>query len=325
MVLYGLLAVFLNCCVEMKKAPEPTVTLREQEPSSSQLAVVTWNHGYAGLGKESDFKMDGGERLRVPSKAIARKNAQFLAEKSQSLSPDIYFVQELSGRSFLNRGIDAEGLLDEELADYSKVYVSDFRTRLIPPPLRIKSGLAVFFRQGVFENAESVLLTQEPRRFGLRKNYQALIVRLKLNGDPWTFINTHLAAFDDQGAVRTAQLKEVLALGVREERAGRKVILGGDWNLRLVETSFENDTEEEFLFWLEDFPGNALPTGWRIITDHDVPSVRTLERSFKRRENYTAVIDGFIVSPEVQVDRVQTSDFGFEASDHQPVSLRLSP
>jgi hypothetical protein len=36
------------------------------------------------------------------------------------------------------------------------------------------------------------------------------------------------------------------------------------------------------------------------------------------------VIDGFIVSPNVQVDSVETVDAGFEFSDHNPVMLHVT-
>jgi hypothetical protein len=36
------------------------------------------------------------------------------------------------------------------------------------------------------------------------------------------------------------------------------------------------------------------------------------------------VIDGFIVSPNVTVDTVETLDFGFQNSDHNPVYITVS-
>ena len=36
------------------------------------------------------------------------------------------------------------------------------------------------------------------------------------------------------------------------------------------------------------------------------------------------VIDGFIVSPNVTVDTVETLDFGFRNSDHNPVCITVS-
>jgi hypothetical protein len=41
------------------------------------------------------------------------------------------------------------------------------------------------------------------------------------------------------------------------------------------------------------------------------------------RAGDTAVIDGFLVSPNVTVLEVRTADLGFRFSDHQPVTVRL--
>jgi len=48
-----------------------------------------------------------------------------------------------------------------------------------------------------------------------------------------------------------------------------------------------------------------------------------LERSYSRGENYTTIIDGFIVSPGVEVLEVSTTDLDFQPGDHQPVRARF--
>ncbi len=39
--------------------------------------------------------------------------------------------------------------------------------------------------------------------------------------------------------------------------------------------------------------------------------------------NYTSVIDGFLVSPNVEIASVKTLDLGFAHSDHNPVRVKL--
>ncbi len=74
---------------------------------------------------------------------------------------------------------------------------------------------------------------------------------------------------------------------------------------------FPHTTTDEFLFWLFPFPQDALLEGWRIAADASVASVRTNERPYVAGENYTTVIDGFIVSPNVSVEEVRGFDLGF--------------
>ena len=100
------------------------------------------------------------------------------------------------------------------------------------------------------------------------------------------------------------------------------MILAGDWNFQIAETNFPHTTEDRFLFWLFPFPQDALPEGWRIAADATVPSVRTNHQPYVPGENYVTTIDGFIVSPNVEVESVAGIDLGFAHSDHQPVRLR---
>jgi endonuclease/exonuclease/phosphatase family metal-dependent hydrolase len=114
-----------------------------------------------------------------------------------------------------------------------------------------------------------------------------------------------------------------MAWAQREYQSGRHVVLGGDWNFQIAETNFPSTTDARFLFWLFPFPQDALPPGWRIAADPSIASVRTNERPYVAGENYTTVIDGFIVSPNVAIESVHGFDLGFQNSDHQPVRVRV--
>jgi endonuclease/exonuclease/phosphatase family metal-dependent hydrolase len=151
-----------------------------------------------------------------------------------------------------------------------------------------------------------------------------VVARIPMEGGGgWTIASVHLAAFDEDAAVRTRQLRELLAWAEQEYQRGQFVVLGGDWNLQLAETAFPHSTDERFLFWLFPFPADVLPEGWRIAADANVPSVRTNHQPYVAGDNYVTSIDGFIVSPNVDIRRVAGVDLGFEHSDHQPVHLRV--
>jgi endonuclease/exonuclease/phosphatase family metal-dependent hydrolase len=139
----------------------------------------------------------------------------------------------------------------------------------------------------------------------------------------WTIASVHLAAFDEDAAVRTRQLRELMAWAQAEYESGRRVVIGGDWNFQLAETNFPNTTDARFLFWLFPFPQDALPPGWRIAADASIPSVRTNYQAYVPGENYVTTIDGFIVSPNVAVESVHGFDLGFAHTDHQPVRVRV--
>jgi len=287
------------------------------------LDILIWNIGYGGLGAGSDFVADGGESTFPPSRRAVRDNVagieSFLISQQDA---DVVLIQELARAGPVNYWIDARARVEHALRDRDVVVFADFRTRLLPWPLHMNHGQGIYSQTRV-EAADVVALPAEDSGFlGVRRRYASPHVRLA--GDQnWTIASVHLAAFDDDAAVRTQQLRELMVWAQTEYELGRHVVIGGDWNLQLVETDFPHTTDERFLFWLFPFPQDALPEGWRIAADGDIPSVRTNHKPYVAGENYVTTIDGFVVSPNVDILEVRGFDLGFAHADHQPVRLRV--
>ncbi|NWG92105.1 MAG: hypothetical protein HXY21_06300 [Parvularculaceae bacterium] len=156
-----------------------------------------------------------------------------------------------------------------------------------------------------------------------RRLYHMHVVRLPAQGGDWTVVNVHLSAFDEGANVRIAQLRAVLAFARAEYEKGARVVIGGDWNYEFHRPDRPTTTDEKYLFWVHPFPYAELPEGWSVAIDRETPSVRTNERPYRKGENFTTIIDGFIVSPNVRTLGVKTRDLDFEFSDHQPVDARF--
>lgn len=62
-----------------------------------------------------------------------------------------------------------------------------------------------------------------------------------------------------------------------------------------------------------------LPFGWTVAIDASTPTVRQLDRPYAPGQNFTAIIDGVVVSPNVRVNDVRAIELKFAFSDHQPV------
>ena len=289
------------------------------------LELMVWNLGYGGLGAGSDFTADGGTHMFPPSRQAVRENVDAIERMlADSGDVDIVLLQELAAAGPVNYWVDLRRQVNRALDGRARVFFADFKTRLMPWPLRMEHGQAIASRLGI-EGADLVPLPAEDSAiFGVRRRYASVVARLPMEGGGgWTIASVHLAAFDADAAVRTRQLRELMAWAQREYESGRHVVLGGDWNLQLVETNFPHTTDERFLFWLFPFPQDALPEGWRIAADAAVPSVRTNHKPYVAGENYVTTIDGFIVSPNVAIERVAGVDLGFEHTDHQPVRVRV--
>jgi len=324
--LYALLVILMNSFYVPPKIRELKWSDNAQNAGLHELNVLSWNLGYAGMGKESNFALDGGTDWRAPSKHIVQKNLEGITRVLSRKSPDIFLLQEVARPGFMNRGVDVLAPVVNTLDDYAFVYTPDTRTFFVPPPLSIQMGLAVFARQNLMIVSESRPLPLEPRRVGLRKHYQFLVNRVPIQGlkGQWVVINIHLAAFDEHANVRQQQLTILKDFAMQEFEKGNYVVIGGDWNVTLVDTHFSHTTDEKFLFWVHAMPEHTFPQDWQIVADDKIPSVRTVHKAYVPGENYVCVIDGFVTSPNVRAQSVATTDLAFEYSDHHPVEARFA-
>lgn len=293
---------------------------------ADRISVVIWNLGYGGLGQDSDFFADGGKGYLPPSRRAVRESVAAIASWLGASDADVIMTQENARASAVNLWVDLKRTTDAALNDYDHVFNPDFQTRLLLPPLRIRNGPATYVRTGLRDSELWPLPDDgDPYAGALRRRYAALVTRVDGPGGCWTFVNVHTSAFDEGAALRRRQIESLMARAEQERAAGRRVVLGGDFNLRLAPTTFPHTTAEKFLFWVHDFPLDVLPQGWRVAADGSVPTVRTNERPYQAGQNYTTVIDGYILSPEVELVSVQGVDLGFRHSDHQPVRAVFRP
>ena len=293
--------------------------------SGPALRIATWNIGYGSLGAGADFIADGGRSIRALGRASIAGATEAIGETLASLDADVVLVQEVAAASFATRGVDVKGRVLRALGGHSAAFWEDFGTTMLPPPFDISNGMMTFSRVTAVQCTAHALPQEPGFRFGmLRKHYGALATRVPTEADDeWAILNIHLSAFDDGGRVRARQVAAVIELAEAEYRRGAHVVIGGDWNMRLVETSFPHRTEDKFLSWIHDFPHDAVPEGWSFAVDPSVPSVRTLHRPYEEGVNYVTVVDGFLVSPNVAVDRVETVDLAFLPTDHHPVAVSV--
>ncbi|GGB78079.1 endonuclease/exonuclease/phosphatase family protein [Henriciella pelagia] len=309
--------------------PMDAVPASPQEAGSEEtLSVMIWNLGYAGLGAESDFKADGGEMLQPPSRAVVEKNLAGIQDVLRAQDADVFLFQELARGGFLNRGVDVVAGVREVLPGYGSFFTADIKTRLLPSPLSLRHGIGMFWR-GAPLTVEIVRLPEEPEPIMgfIQRRYHVQVMEFEQGGVPWTLINVHLSAFDEGANTRLLQLLAVIDLAKRHYESGRAVAVGGDWNMRLTPTDFASTSDDSALFWIHDFPKHELPDGWQIAVDPSVPTVRTNERPYARDENYRTIIDGLLVSPNVEVVSAAGLDLDFQITDHQPVryTLRARP
>ncbi len=303
--------------------PDPAAAQNAAPPA--EISVTTWNLGYAGLGAESDFMADGGKMLRVPTREAAEANAAAIAARLAAADSDVVFLQEVSEPAYPNRKTNLLGALRGARPEENFWFTPTTRVRGPFELSAAKMGLAMVSAHDLSDSGTLRLESPFTLTFWFAsRTYRAQAARIPAQtGGGWTLINLHLSAFDDDASLRLRQLSEVLEYAQAEYAAGQHVVIGGDFNLELAETGFAHTTGEKDLFWLHALPEDAAPAGWTVAADPTIPSVRTNEKPYVRGENYTTVIDGFIVSPNVEAVEVRGEDLDFRHADHQPVTARF--
>ena len=321
-VLYLVVVVAIN----RRLTPRAKTIRPEQQEGfalswSRRATVTTWNVGYAGLGASSDFITDGGRSFLPPSRSAVESNLQEITETLHGTASDVVLLQEVADSGMMTRWVDVRRAIVSCLGDRRSFFRPDVASRGIPWPLATRHGTLMALRSTP-ETVEIVPLPAEPTLLAgyLKRQYALQVCRVPIDSTQgqWVFANLHLSAFDDNGATRAAQLATVLQFATKEFAAGNFVVIGGDWNMVLADPGRPSTTIPAHLFWIVEFPRQLLPKGWTIAVDTGTPTVRTLYQPYKRGENFVTAVDGFLVSPNVGVERVKTFDNDFSCSDHMP-------
>ncbi len=138
-------------------------------------------------------------------------------------------------------------------------------------------------------------------------------------------VNLHLEAYAPLKA-KQAQSEILRSLIIPEYERGNYVIAGGDWNMTFpdVDPTLYPITETDN-YVAEVMDADMCPAGWNFVFDQSVPTCRLLNKPYDpngpNMQYY--VIDGFLISPNVNVKKIQTMDEGFVYSDHNPVEMTV--
>ena len=297
------------------------------------LTVMTWNTGYAGLGEDADFFMDGGDRVRATDKAGVRANLDAMLERVQAENADIVLLQEVDRTATRTFHIDETAFWHEGMEGYESTFAANYRTLFVPYPLppigRVDAGIMTFSRFDVTE-AERIQLPcpfSWPIRLANLKRC-LLVERIPLEGTDreLVIVNLHLEAYDDgEGkAAQTAMLREILEA---ETAAGNYVIAGGDFNQTFSGIDLTNYPTFEGRWAPGIIDEGDFSDSWQFVMDDRLPSCRSLDQPLAGADPADFqfyVIDGFIVSSNVRVESAETLDLGFVNTDHNPVVMQVT-
>ncbi len=294
-----------------------------------EITVLSWNIGYGGLGKESDFFMDGGKQSKPQDQSTVHVYLDGISGTIAENAPDLVMLQEVDSSSSRTYRIDERRLLNAGMS--SEAYALNYSCPFVPvpwPPIgRVNSGLYTMTNGLTVSSADRISLPcpfSWPLRIANLKRC-LLVTRLPVEGSSseLVLVNLHLEAYDD-GDGKIAQTRQLRDFIAGEYARGNYVIAGGDFN-QVFPGSLELYPNRHPENWepgvLEE---TLLPEGWTLAYDLSVPTCRLLNQPYDPSDTAGTqyyVIDGLILSPNVELKSVQTVDARFENSDHNPIKI----
>ena len=105
------------------------------------LTLLSWNIGYAGLGKEQDFFMDGGTKSRPGDRDAVDSYLSGIAASVEEIGADLVILQEVDTDSSRTYHIDETARLAQGTSVHALNYSCPFVPIPWPPMGKIQSGL----------------------------------------------------------------------------------------------------------------------------------------------------------------------------------------
>ncbi len=336
-LLFAILFILFLTIVEYRPKPVekvPFTSGNEMLQKGKAYSIMSWNIGYAGLGKDEDFFMDGGKKVRPESKKVVEKYFKGIKETIEFYSPDILFIQEIDLKSKRTWNINQY----EELKTFTEkegTFAYNYKCTYVPFPLptigHIESGLSILtnFENNSAERRSLPVPFKWPVRLANLKRCM-LVSRLPVyengiaSGKELVLADFHLEAFD-KGEGKIAQTKALKEFINSEYAKGNYVIAGGDFNQK-----FPGSTAFPPVWTNGWLPGqldaDMLDSGWQFVFDDSKPTCRSNQRTYNDADaaahNWQYhVIDGFIISPNIENFFIKVIDKDFQNSDHNPVYM----
>lgn len=296
------------------------------------LKVMTWNIGYGALDERADFFMDGGKKVMTADEKAVRKNLDAVNTELAEEKADIVLLQEVDRDSTRSHGIDEAARITKECSEYHMTFANNFKVAWIPYPFpmlgKVDSGIETLSRYKISE-AERVKLPNPfswPMRMANLKRCLAIHrIPIQDSDKELVVVNLHLEAYDS-GEGKAAQTKVLRKYLEAERRKGNYVVAGGDFN-QVFSTV---DTTAYPVYRGRWQPGvieeSAFQGGLSLLMDSSAPTCRSLDQPLKGKDRKAFqfyMIDGFIVSDNLAVQKLETKDLGFVHSDHNPVRLEV--
>ena len=297
---------------------------------------MTQNAGFGAYTPEFTFFMDGGTSSRAESKESVVRCIDGVAENALSFSPDFVLFQEIDFGSTRSYQVEERKQLVKAFAEgYKNVFAVNYHSAYLMYPItephgKSQSGILTFSKI----NITSALRRSLPISTGVSKLVDLdrcySVSRIPVeNGKELLLYNVHLSAYGNSDEIRAGQMSMLFDDMVAEYEKGNYCVCGGDFNHDFTGNSSDmfNGSGQGNFSWAQPFPEEMLPEEILRCVDYtagaDIPSCRNCDLPVSEGPGLF-IVDGFLVTKNVSISRLENIDASFEYSDHNPVVMTFS-
>ncbi len=296
--------------------------------------IVTQNIGFGAYTPDFTFFMDGGTESWAKSKESVIECVTSAAEKVGEFDPDFVLFQEVDTDSTRSYHTDQRKMIIERFADHSSVFAENYHSAFLFYPFNephgaSNSGILTLSRFNIDSAVRRSLPISESFSKFLDLDRCYSLSRLPTeNGKELVIYNVHLSAYGGSDEIRTAQMTMLFNDVKAEYEKGNYCVIGGDFNHDLTGDSTQklNNVGETDFGWAQPFPDELLPDCITKCTSYEgeeyIPTCRNCDIPYSP-ENFTIIVDGFLVTENVEAVKVENIDNEFTYSDHNPVVLEF--
>jgi len=300
------------------------------------FSILSWNIGYSALGENTDFFYDGGKMIYGDDKPVVLENISEIENHIEKENCNVVFLQEVDISSARSHFVNELKYLADQLTGFNYSHAVNYKVLFIPipfPPMgKVNCGISTFSSYP-FKSSERIALpcpfSYPMRLFNLK--WALLVNRVKLENSEkeLVLVNLHLEAYDS-GEGKIAQTKMLKDLLESEAAKGNYVIAGGDFNQTF------SGTDTSMYPHLKDSPWEPLyidetefSQDLKFVADSSIPTCRSLQYVYAGADKSPDafqyyMLDGFILSSNVELNYTETQDLGFVNSDHNPVKISVT-
>lgn len=313
-----------NLPLTVKGAETPALKVGEG------YTALSYNIGFGAYSPDFTFFMDGGTESRAKNPESVLTLIRGAAALAEGEDADFYLFQEVDTDSDRSHHIDQAAMLREAFPSHASVFALNYHSAYLAYPFSephgaSESGLLTLSRTTPASAVRRSLpiSTSLSKFLDLDRAYTVSRIPVE-GGRELVLYNVHTSAYGGSPEIRTAQLTMLLEDMKREYDAGNYCVAGGDFNHDFTGSStvlFNGEAAD--YGWAQPFPAELLPEGIdrAIAYEGDpTPSCRNCDVPYSP-DCMVLIVDGFLVSDNVEVTAVKNLSTGFAYSDHEPVKL----